>query len=43
VAGTHLHKRSLRGFNKDLGRRLRPMGTTPRRRPSPRTRGHAVA
>jgi CHAD domain-containing protein len=42
VLGTRLHKSSPKEFASDLRRRLRPKGT-PRRRPSPQTRGPAVA
>jgi CHAD domain-containing protein len=42
VLGTRLHKISPKEFARDLGRRLRPKGTR-RRKPSPRTRGQAVA
>jgi hypothetical protein len=42
VLGTRLHNISPKEFEKDLRRRLRPKGTR-RRKPSPRTRGPAVA
>jgi hypothetical protein len=42
VLGTRLHKSSPKEFANDLRRRLRPNGT-PRRKPSPQTRGPAVA
>lgn len=42
VLGARLHRSSPKEFAKDLRRRLRPKGT-PRRKPSPRTRGRALA
>jgi hypothetical protein len=42
VLGTRLHDISPKEFGKDLQRRLRPKGTR-RRKPSPWTRGRAVA
>lgn len=42
VLGMRLYKLSAKEFAKDLRRRLRPQGT-PRRKPSPRTRGLAMA
>jgi AAA ATPase domain/CHAD domain len=42
VLGTRLHELSPKEFANDLRRRLRPKGTS-RRKPSPRTRGQAVA
>jgi hypothetical protein len=42
VLGKRLYKLSPKEFGNDLRRRLRPKGT-PRRRPSPGTRGQAVA
>jgi CHAD domain-containing protein len=42
VLGMRLHKMSSKDFARDLRQRLRPKGT-PRRKPSPRSRGQAVA
>jgi hypothetical protein len=42
VLGTRLYRTSPREFARDLRQRLRPKGTR-RRKPSPRTRGRAVA